>query len=78
MILVDTSVWVHHLRRGNERLKSFLYGDQVLAHPFVIGELACGNLQQREEILGLLRALPEVHVAEHEDQAQPPIPYSSA
>ena len=65
MILVDTSVWIDHLRRGNERLKSLLHDDQVLCHPFVIGELACGNLRNRNEVLYLLEALPGVPVADH-------------
>ena len=65
MILVDTSVWIDHLRRGNERLKSLLHDDQVLCHPFVIGELACGNLHNRNEVLYLLEALPGVPVADH-------------
>jgi predicted nucleic acid-binding protein len=67
MILVDTSVWIEHLRAGNERLKSLLFDQQVLCHPFVIGELACGTLQKRQEILTLLRALPEAHLVEHEE-----------
>lgn len=58
MILVDTSVWIEHLRRGEPRLASLLDESAVLAHPFVIGELALGNLQNRQEILGLLRNLP--------------------
>jgi len=67
MILVDTSVWVEHLRIGNERLKTVLLEGHVVTHPFVIGELACGNLSNRGEILGLLAALPRVPVAEHEE-----------
>jgi predicted nucleic acid-binding protein len=67
MILVDTSVWIEHLRTGNNRLKSLLFDEQVLCHPFVIGELACGMLQNREEILTMLKALPEAHLLEHEE-----------
>ena len=67
MILVDTSVWVEHLRGGSPRLKALLYNEQVLCHPFVLGELACGTLHKREEILGLLGALPETRVAEHHE-----------
>lgn len=59
MILVDTSVWVGHLRRTNLELVSLLENNQVLVHPFVIGELACGNLRNRRGILELLRALPQ-------------------
>ena len=67
MILVDTSVWIQHLRKGSERLKSLLDEEQVLCHPFVVGELACGTLHNRHEVLSLLRALPQARVAEHEE-----------
>ena len=67
MILVDTSVWIDHLRLGSERLKSLLQDDQVLCHPFVIGELACGNLHNRNEIIHLLEALPGAPVADHSE-----------
>ena len=53
MVLVDTSVWVAHFRDKNADLASLLHSDQVLCHPLVIGELACGNLKQRSEILSL-------------------------
>ena len=65
MTLVDTSVWVDHLRRRNERLAVLLDDAQVLGHPFVVGELACGNLKNRRAILELLAALPAVSQAEH-------------
>lgn len=65
MILVDTSVWIDHLRRGSNRLSDFLDQGRVLIHPFIIGELACGNLRNRDEILILLNALPEAQMAEH-------------
>jgi len=67
MILVDTSVWVQHLRKGSERLRSLLDEEQVFCHPFVVGELACGALHNRQEVLSLLRALPQARVAEHEE-----------
>ena len=67
MILADTSVWVEHFRMGSERLRSLLHSEQVLCHPFVIGELACGTLRNRQEILSTLRALPEARVAEQEE-----------
>ncbi len=60
MILVDTSVWVEHLRRGGIGLDTLLIEGQVVCHPFVIGELACGNLKNRVAILGLLQDLPLV------------------
>ncbi len=59
MILVDTSVWVDHLRSGDARLKVLLGAGQVLVHPFVIGELALGNLRQRDAILQSLHDLPQ-------------------
>jgi predicted nucleic acid-binding protein len=65
VILVDTSVWIDHLRVGNERLRALLQNDQVLCHPFIIGELACGNLHNRNEVLHLLEALPGTPVADH-------------
>lgn len=67
MILADTSVWVEHLRSGDPRLVSLLEAGEVLCHPFVIGELACGTLQRRVEILGLLKQLPGAPVLDHEE-----------
>jgi predicted nucleic acid-binding protein len=67
MILVDTSVWVEHLRAGNDRLKTLLFDEQVLCHRFVIGELACGTLHKRGEILSMLEALPEAQLLEHDE-----------
>ena len=58
MILVDTSIWVDHFRSGNARLQSLLLTEQVACHPFVVGELACGNLHRRDEVLRLLSDLP--------------------
>ena len=63
MILVDTSIWIEHLRSGDTRLADLLDRIQVLAHPFVIGELACENLRNRDEILKLLNDLPQSPVA---------------
>lgn len=59
MILVDTSIWIDHLRTGDEGLVTLLSRSSVLMHPFVVGELACGNLCNRAEVLRLLRGLPE-------------------
>jgi len=58
MILVDTSVWVDHLRAGAPALAVALEQGSVLMHPFVLGELACGNLKNRGEVLRLLGDLP--------------------
>ena len=63
MILVDTSIWIDHLRAGVEPLVSLLNGSRVLSHPFVVGELACGNLRNRGEVLTLLGELSRVTVA---------------
>ncbi|MGD0106498.1 MAG: type II toxin-antitoxin system VapC family toxin [Rhodopila sp.] len=63
MILVDTSVWVDHLRSGNERLGAMLQAGQILAHPFVVGELALGHLRQRSSVLDALLNLPQAIVA---------------
>lgn len=63
MILVDTSVWVDHLRAGDKKLTALLEVGRVLAHPFVIGELALGNLRQREIVLRALSDLPQASVA---------------
>ena len=67
MILVDTSVWVDHLRDGEVRLAEALNLGQVVIHPFVIGELACGNLSNRGEILSLLNNLPAARRASDEE-----------
>jgi predicted nucleic acid-binding protein len=67
VILVDTSVWVEHLHVGSEELAALLNGGEVLGHPFVIGELALGNLQPRAPFLSDLRDLPQAIVAEDEE-----------
>lgn len=67
MILVDTSVWVDHLRRDNPRLRALLGNAAVSCHPFVIGELACGTMRNREVVLDLLARLPSVPVAQHRE-----------
>ena len=63
MILVDTSIWIDHLRTGDPGLGELLRDGQVLAHPWVTGELALGHLSRRSEILGLLHNLPQATVA---------------
>ena len=63
MILVDTSVWIDHLRVGDRALTALLDEGLVLAHPAVVGELALGRLSRRSEILGLLHGLPRAPVA---------------
>lgn len=63
MILVDTSVWIDHLRTGDPNLTAILQSGQVLSHPCVIGEIALGHLTRRIEILGLLGNLPQASTA---------------
>lgn len=67
MILVDTSIWIDHFRRGRSALAALLRDAAVLSHPFIIGELACGRLTRRDEILTLLGALPQAAVADHDE-----------
>ena len=66
-VLVDTSIWIEHLRDGRNRLVELLEEGCVLIHPFVVGELACGNIRNRNEILALLRSLPADAVADIEE-----------
>jgi predicted nucleic acid-binding protein len=63
VILVDTSVWIDHLRIGDSELVALLQDGQVLVHPWVVGELALGHLSRRSEILGLLHNLPQAKAA---------------
>lgn len=63
MILVDTSIWIDHLRAGSETLGRLLEGGAVLGHPWVVGELALGHLRQRGEVIGLMASLPQATVA---------------
>jgi len=67
VILVDTSVWVDHLRRRSARLTDLLDQGQVAGHPFVIGEIALGRLKHRAEVLDLLAELPVARLVRHED-----------
>jgi hypothetical protein len=64
MVLVDTSVWVSHFRDGNIGLEKLLNDGEVVSHPFIVGELACGNLKNRHEILIYLQSLPIAILAE--------------
>lgn len=60
MVIVDTSIWVTHLRQGSRHLSELLLDAQVVCHPFIVGELACGNIKNRVEFLSLLLSLPMV------------------
>ncbi len=70
MILVDTSVWVDHFRSGTIGLEAFLNEGHVVCHPFIIGELACGTLKNRKEILSLLQDLPMASRADDDEVIQ--------
>ena len=67
MVLVDTSIWVSHLRIGDAHLMYLLREEKVLCHPFIVGELACGNIVNRREILTLLQTLPMARIVRHEE-----------
>jgi hypothetical protein len=67
LILVDTSVWVDHLRKGDAHLAELLERAAVVSHPFVVGELACGSLANRGPVLQLLQNLPAAVMAEPEE-----------
>ena len=70
MVLVDTSVWVEHLRHGTIGLGALLNDGDVVCHPFIIGELACGNLRNRAEIISLLQELPMALQADDDEAIQ--------
>jgi predicted nucleic acid-binding protein len=65
VILVDTSIWVDHLARGDAGLTRLLDTEAVLEHPFVTAEIALGSLASPGEVIGLLDALPQAPVASH-------------
>ena len=67
MILVDTSIWVSHLRQSSRQLEKLLMNAEVMCHPFIIGELACGNLKNRNEIISLLQSLPMAPTVEFDE-----------
>ena len=65
MILVDTSVWIDHLRHSEKELLALLENGSVLTHPLIIEELACGYLRDRSAIIDLLHALPSSPIVTH-------------
>ena len=67
MILVDTSIWIDHLRTGDDELIGLLNDNDVLAHPWIAGELALGYLSRRTEVLALIQNLPQATVATHDE-----------
>ena len=70
MVLVDTSLWVDHLREGNARLAIMLNEGTVVCHPFIIGEIASGTIRNRLEILSLLQSLPMAETVEQNEVLQ--------
>jgi len=70
VVLVDTSVWVVHLREGNAQLEALLNEGKVICHPFIIGEIACGTMRNRVQILSLFQSLPMAETAEHSEVMQ--------
>ena len=67
MILVDSSIWVSHLRQSSRQLEKLLMNAEVMCHSFIIGELACGNLKNRNEIISLLQSLPMAPTVEFDE-----------
>jgi predicted nucleic acid-binding protein len=67
MVLVDTSIWVTHLRQGSRQLQKLLLDAEVMCHQFIIGELSCGNLKNRNEIISLLQSLPMAPTIEFDE-----------
>ena len=67
MVLVDTSIWVTHLRQGSRQLEKLLMDAEVMCHPFIVGELACGNLKNRAEIISLVQSLPMAPTIEFDE-----------
>ena len=67
MVIVDTSIWATHLRQGSRQLEKLLMNAEVMCHPFIIGELACGHLNNRNEIISLLQSLPMAPTIEFDE-----------
>jgi hypothetical protein len=67
MVLVDASVWISHFRTENPTLRSLLEQNRVSIHPFVIGELACGTIKNRDSVIKLLSMLPHEGLAQHDE-----------
>ena len=64
MVLVDTSVWINHFRNSDKYLERLLFDGEVVCHTHIVGELACGNLKNRKEIISLFQSLPTIEVVE--------------
>ncbi len=65
MILADTSIWIAHFRSRSEEFAALVSDGQIVMHPLIIGELACGNLTSREKVFFHLRSLPPAKIATH-------------
>ncbi len=70
MVLVDTSVWIDHFRKSNQRLIRILENQLVVVHPFIIGELALGSIKNRSDVLNMLGSLPSTPVVREYDILQ--------
>ncbi|OGJ84882.1 MAG: hypothetical protein A2487_07340 [Candidatus Raymondbacteria bacterium RifOxyC12_full_50_8] len=67
MVLIDTSVWIDHFVHADQTLQNMLTENEAVIHPFVTGELACGNLKNRKEIFRLLNYLPSIQTITDEE-----------
>jgi predicted nucleic acid-binding protein len=67
MVIVDTSIWINYFRKGDKHLEKLLLDAEVICHEFIIGELACGNLKNRNEIISLLQSLPHSPTVDHQE-----------
>ena len=67
MVLVDTSVWINHFRTSDRHLEKLLVHGEVSCHPHIIGELSCGNIKNRQEIISLLQKLPQAPLIEFDE-----------
>jgi predicted nucleic acid-binding protein len=67
MTLADASVWIGHFRSVNDEFGALVEDQQIAVHPFVIGEISCGKLRQRERVLRYLELLPAAVVARHNE-----------
>ena len=67
MVLVDTSVWVNYLHKGNSKLEYLLNEVEVVTHPFIVGELSCGGIKNRKEFINLMRSLSSIDAVSEEE-----------
>lgn len=67
MVIIDTSVWIAHFRKANAHLQKLLSEGEVFCHHFIVGEIACGNIHNRTEIISLMQALPSTPIAAQEE-----------